>query len=539
MNAGTCYGRHDQLWKRPVCWPYDPATSVPLRVSVKVACASNGLRGLSASFALYLYCPTAAWGALPAGETLVQAAGPTLQRNWLEIFLITLWICAVSIVMFALLWRRRNAMRRQTLEVDPLTKLKNRNYLRRYFPQLAASGPERLVNIHLAAIDLDGFQLVNDTLGHQAGDAILVIAARRIEQCVRRHDLVARIGADEFIVILHNAAEDTVEDTMHRIISSLHAPMQIGSELTTITASIGLATHTGGQQLETLLLQADTALFQAKKQGRNAWKRFSPLMDAPRIAAADLHKRLRSALVQNQFVLMYQPKWSSQSRRLIGVEALVRWKDPQRGLRLPGEFIGIAERIGLIGELGNWVMREACAQIRRWMEHGWHVPVAINVSGLQVAGQEMPACVEEAIACNSIPPHSLTLEITESVAIEDPHKTMEVFQQLRHMGVAISIDDFGTGYSSLAYLKRFPATELKIDRSFIDDIVRNQQSLELVRAVIAMGHALDMKVVAEGVENEHTAAMLEHLQCDILQGNYLGVPVMADEIPPLLHDDKT
>jgi diguanylate cyclase (GGDEF)-like protein len=484
--------------------------------------------------AIFLMHYTGMWAASFPGASANPIAGG-LDAQFLPTIAAVSSIGLLFIATSIAYLHRRKIEQERTTERDTLTKLKNRHFLHKKFPEIADEAKANGVSIHLAVVDLDSFKLVNDTMGHEAGDAVLVIAARRIEQCMRKSDLVVRVGGDKFLVVLVGTEEACLKDTMQRVISALNAPMHVGNELTTISASIGVARHTDGQHLESLLMHADTAMYFAKKQGRNIWEHFSIHMDEERMAAAEIHKRLRRAFQRNEFQLLYQPKYACGSRRLVGVEALVRWLDPERGMRLPREFIGIAERTGLIGSLGNWVLDEACRQIRSWSKQGCNVPVAINVSALQIRGEEMTSRVCETLIKHNVSAEYLTLEITESVAIEDPGKAMQIFESLKRCGVSISIDDFGTGYSSLAYLKRFPATELKIDRAFVQDIARNSQSLELVKAMVAMGHALEMRVVAEGVENERTAELLEMLGCDVLQGNHLGLPIDADSIPPLMH----
>lgn len=468
----------------------------------------------------------------PAGA--VSLAADSLDSDWLPG---VVFATSVTLLLGATLiayYDRRRLEHQQIAETDALTGLKNRHFLQKHLPALINKAQAGRTSLHLAFVDLDGFKLVNDTMGHDVGDAVLVIASRRIHECLREGDIVIRVGGDEFVIILVDADEARVEHIMQRVVLSLKAPMRVGSDSVNISASIGVARHLTGQDAEPLLLRADTAMYHAKRQGRNMWKRFSPHMDAERVAAAETHKSLRRAFERSEFRLLYQPKYAAGSRQIVGVEALVRWNDPQRGMRLPAEFIAVAERTGMIAALGDWVLNEACRQIRSWSRQGWVVPVSINVSALQVRGHEMTAKVRAALSKHDVEAQSLTLEITESVAIEDPAKAMQVFQSLRHCGVSISIDDFGTGYSSLAYLRDFPAAEIKIDRAFVRDISTNRQALELVKAIVAMGHALGMLVVAEGVEDERTTRLLENLGCDVLQGYFLAQPMDAEDLRSLL-----
>lgn len=418
-------------------------------------------------------------------------------------------------------------------QTDPLTKLQNRHAFQKQLPELIEQARTNETSLHLALVDIDAFKLINDTHGHEIGDEVLVAVARRIEECLRQHDIVVRLGGDEYMIVL-TGANGSVPSIMDRIISKLSLPIPAAGEAVAITVSAGLAEYAPGESIEILMSRADYARQHAKRDGRNTWRAFAPDMDTERVAAVETHKGLRRALERNEFRLYYQPKYRSGTRDIIGVEALVRWKDPARGLRMPGEFIGVAERTGLIAALGDWVLNEACRQIKCWMTQGWLVPVSINLSALQVRNIEIADKVRDALAQHEVSAGSLTLEITESVAIEDPLQAMTVFQSLRDCGVSISIDDFGTGYSSLAYLRDFPAGELKIDKAFVRDIAVNRQALELVKAIVAMGHALGMLVVAEGVEDETTTRLLEGLGCDVLQGYYFGVPMAASDLEGML-----
>jgi diguanylate cyclase (GGDEF)-like protein len=432
---------------------------------------------------------------------------------------------------------RRRAEHRQLSETDPLTGLMNRHFLHTRLPELVKNAQASGTSFHLAFVDLDGFKLVNDTMGHEVGDKVLVLAARRICDCLRGKDVVARVGGDEFVVLILGADESRLECIMQRIVLSIQEPMIIGDETVRISASAGVARHFTGQEAEPLLTRADMAMYHAKREGRNTWKRFTQSMDKERLHAAETHRGLQRAFERSEFRLFYQPKYAAGSRQIVGVEALVRWIDPDKGIRLPGDFISVAERTGLIVALGDWVLNEACRQIHEWGRRGWVIPVSVNVSALQMRGQEITSKVLGTLEKHQIGAESLTLEITESVAIADPDQAMHVFNTLRHCGVSISIDDFGTGYSSLAYLRNFPAAEIKIDRAFVRDIAKDRQALELVRAIVTMGHALGMLVVAEGVEDEKTTELLEDLHCDVLQGYHLGKPMQVEELDQLLAQD--
>jgi diguanylate cyclase (GGDEF)-like protein len=429
---------------------------------------------------------------------------------------------------------RRRVEQQRLAETDTLTGLKNRHFLHSRLPELVQNAQESHTSFHLAFVDLDGFKLVNDTMGHEIGDKVLVIAAQRLCKCLRDKDVVARVGGDEFVVLICGADEARLEQIMQRIVACIQEPMHVVNETIRISASAGVARHFTGQEPEPLLVRADMAMYHAKREGKNTWKRFIESMDEERLRAAEMHRGLQRAFERSEFRLFYQPKYAAGTREIVGVEALVRWIDPDKGIRLPGDFITVAERTGLIVALGDWVLNEACRQIREWERRGWVIPVSVNVSALQMRGQEITSKVLDTLDRHKIGAESLTLEITESVAIADPGQAMQVFNTLRHCGVSISIDDFGTGYSSLAYLRNFPAAEIKIDRAFVRDIANDRQALELVRAIVTMGHALGMLVVAEGVEDEKTTELLGELNCDVLQGYYLGKPMRVEELNRLL-----
>jgi diguanylate cyclase (GGDEF)-like protein len=467
-------------------------------------------------------------------DNAICGAANELNEGWLPLVVGTSSVLLLLGTTLVVYLDRRRAEHLRMSETDALTGLKNRHFLHTRLPGLVSHAQESGTSFHLAFVDLDGFKLVNDTMGHEIGDKVLVIAARRICDCLRDKDVVARVGGDEFVVMIFGADEAQLECIMQRIVLSIQKPMHVDAETIRISASAGVARHFTGQEPEPLLVRADMAMYHAKREGKNTWKRFTESMDEERLHAAEMHRGLQRAFERSEFRLFYQPKYAAGTREIVGVEALVRWIDPDKGIRLPGDFITVAERTGLIVALGDWVLNEACRQIREWKRRGWVIPVSVNVSALQMRGQEITSKVLDTLDKHQIGAESLTLEITESVAIADPDQAMQVFNTLRHCGVSISIDDFGTGYSSLAYLRNFPAAEIKIDRAFVRDIAKDRQALELVRAIVTMGHALGMLVVAEGVEDEKTTALLEDLNCDVLQGYHLGMPMKAEELNELL-----
>jgi diguanylate cyclase (GGDEF)-like protein len=476
---------------------------------------------------------TGMWAAsFPANSVCLSA--DQLNSDWLPT-LVTVPTVFLLGVSSAIAYYDRRRLEHQILaETDALTGFKNRRYLQKFLPQLLQQTQSKGQSLHLAYLDLDGFKLINDTMGHDVGDSVLVIVSKRICDCLRRGDQIIRMGGDEFVLLLTDAQDASIEHILNRILGALHEPMQIGNHTVQISGSIGLAKHNNNLEADPFLIQADNAMYHAKHNGRNRWQRFTENMDKERIHAAEIHKGLLTALERHEFRLFYQPKYSCYGRRIVGLEALLRWKDSQDVWHAPSEFIEIAEKTGLIVALGDWVLDEACRQINCWVERGLEIPIAINVSALQIRGDGITSKVIRALALHHVEARLLTIEVTESTAVDDPEQALLIFKELQNLGVTISIDDFGTGYSSLSYLKDFPATEIKIDRAFVSDVATNNQAKELLKAIIVMGHALGMTVVAEGVEDETTAAIMEELNCDIVQGYYFAKPLPVDEIEAML-----
>lgn len=476
---------------------------------------------------------TGMWAAnFPANSVCLSAN--QLNSEWLPTLVTVLTVFLLGVSSVIAYYDRRRVEHQMLAETDALTGFKNRRYLQKYLPELLKQTQDKRQSLYLAYLDLDGFKLINDTMGHDVGDSVLVIVAKRVCDCLRRGDQVIRMGGDEFVLLLSNVQEESVAYILDRILATLHHPMQIDNHIVQISASIGLAKHNNELEADPFLIQADNAMYYAKRHGRNMWQRFTESMDRDRIHAAEIHKGLLTALEHDEFRLFYQPKYSCGDRRIVGLEALLRWKDAHDVWHAPDEFIEIAEKTGCIVTLGDWVLDQACRQISHWMKRGLEIPVSINVSALQIRGEQITAKVIKALALHNVDAKLLTIEVTESVAVDDPELAMLIFQQLNNLGVTISIDDFGTGYSSLSYLKNFPASEIKVDRTFISDVAINEQAKQLLKAIITMGHALGMTVVAEGVEDETTAAIVEKLNCDVVQGYYFAKPLPAEEMEAML-----
>lgn len=432
---------------------------------------------------------------------------------------------------------------RQMALTDPLTNLANRNQFHQRLADAVKMARREQRHVALLLLDLDKFKAVNDDFGHPIGDALLKEVARRLKDTMREVDTVARLGGDEFAVILWNLADPYDADKKARqIIDDISKPFVLEGSLLNIGTSIGIALFPDSDTDEhELIRKADHALYEAKSEGSGACQIYDEKMNAEVRARRTLDNDLRLALARDELVLHFQPQLSLPEGRLIGAEALVRWQHPTRGLVPPDEFIGLAESNGLIVPLGEWVLRAACAQNVAWQEAGMPpFPVAVNISGSQLRGEGVLPTVAAILAETGLESQWLEVEITETVIVENTDKVMEELNRINEIGVRISIDDFGTGYSSLAYLKRFPAQQLKIDRSFVQQIAVDSDDTAIVEAVINLGHNLHMTVIAEGVETEDQANLLVSKNCDSAQGFLYCKPLPAAEFAAwaLSHDKR-
>jgi diguanylate cyclase (GGDEF)-like protein/PAS domain S-box-containing protein len=429
---------------------------------------------------------------------------------------------------------------------DPLTGLANRALLRDRTEhaltrsQRGAQSPQALL-----FLDLDNFKMVNDSLGHAAGDSLLVEAARRLLACVRASDTVARLGGDEFAVFIEDPVDDAAcIEVAERIIAALARPFAIGRREVFVGASLGIATARDGDGADGLLRNADMAMYLAKTRGKGRYERFVPEMHVTAIERIELESDLRHAIENGDLLLHYQPIVLLETGDITGVEALVRWQHPRRGLLPPGQFIGLAEETGMILPLGAWVLREACVQGQRWRARrgsGDPLAVTVNVSGRQIQNPQFIADVRAALSESGLMPHALILELTESVLTTHTETVQATLQALKAVGVRLAIDDFGTGYSSLSYLQRFPIDILKIAKPFIDDVavygsgapgVGNRRAL--AQAVITLGTTLSVRTIAEGIELPQQLDRLRELGCDLGQGYHFSRPVPANELESLL-----
>jgi diguanylate cyclase (GGDEF)-like protein/PAS domain S-box-containing protein len=416
---------------------------------------------------------------------------------------------------------------------DSLTGLPNRNMFLGELDRAIARARRHDAPFALYFIDLDRFKTVNDTLGHDAGDELLKVMATRLRGAVRENDLVARLGGDEFVVLLEGDTGAVDLTTIARkLLAAIGEPLTLHGHNFLVTGSIGIGLFpSDGTDAATLLKHADAAMYLAKEKGKNNVQFYTAELAELAARQFQLESALQLALARGELLLHYQPKVHIDSGSTVGVEALLRWAHPTRGLVPPMEFIPLAEERGLIVPIGRWVIRTACRQIREWHAAGAAVPpVAVNLSARQFASDTLVDDIVEAMALYEVAPGELEVELTESVLMADPERANEVLRRLHGLGVRIAIDDFGTGYSSLSYLKRFPAQTVKIDRSFISGLPTDGDDLAIAEAVIAMAHSLGLGVVAEGVETEAQLSALRDLGCDEAQGFLLGRPMPAAEL---------
>ncbi|HXP97163.1 MAG TPA: EAL domain-containing protein [Telmatospirillum sp.] len=420
---------------------------------------------------------------------------------------------------------------------DPLTGLPNRALFAEFLSlaiQQAEHGPTEFA---LLFVDLDNFKTINESLGHSAGDRLLIAVAKRLREALPGIEAIARVGGDEFNIIVERDAHGLGVDLIaQRMIDALSKPHHFDGTSCYVGASVGIALYPAdGRNAETLLSNAGAALHQAKVQGRGALRFFSPEMTVRAKDRLSLEADLRRALDQGEMMLYYQPQIDLVSGRIVGLEALVRWNHPQRGTISPAAFIPLAEECGLIVELGDRVLRMACRQIKQWSDAGLSPPhTAVNVSAVQFGRGHLLQSVKTALEEAGVSPARLELEITESFVMVDRERAVTVLADLKALGVRLSIDDFGTGYSSLAYLQQLDVHQLKIDMSFVRDMTKNNGNASIVKAVIALGHSFALNVIAEGVEEEGQARSLRALGCDAIQGYLVSKPLPAEEMTRFL-----
>jgi diguanylate cyclase (GGDEF)-like protein/PAS domain S-box-containing protein len=414
---------------------------------------------------------------------------------------------------------------------DPLTGLFNRRMFNERLQQALAQAARFERGLSLLFIDLDGFKNINDTLGHNAGDALLTELATRLRATLREGDVIGRMGGDEFVVLVEEVAEATqVAEVAKKVLEMAARPFPFQGRECRVTASVGISIYPDdGKDAQTLLKNADIAMYLVKQQGKNSFRFYSPQMNVHLMERLSLESGLRRAMERDELLLLYQPKVGVRDGQVSGLEALMRWQHPTQGMISPAEFVPVAEDAGLITAIGEWALRAACRQARAWREQGLpHLRVAVNLSHKQILQESLIQTVREALHHERVEPSRLELEITEEMLIRNPERAGRLLAQFKELGVRVVIDDFGTGYSSLNFLKRLPIDGVKIDRSLILDLPRDDDAAALTRGVVAMAHSLGIAVIAEGVETHEQWEFLLALGCEEMQGNYFSMPVAAD-----------
>lgn len=418
---------------------------------------------------------------------------------------------------------------------DNLTRLPNRILLEDRLEQALNKANREKTQFALMFMDLDGFKAVNDAFGHHVGDNLLIGVTERMTEQMKGHYTLARMGGDEFVLLLEIDEPNDAAAVADTLVKAVDRPFDISRYELVVSLSIGIAVYPGdGKDDRELMFNADAAMYHTKNNGRNGYTFFQPSMNTLAQSQLQLNNDLWQALDNEELRLFYQPKYCAPSGPILGFEALLRWQHPSRGLLAPDAFLLMAEKTGMIINIGNWVINEACRQLRAWHLQGHpHWSVAVNLSAVQFEQSNLVETVTEALTQHQIPAELLTLEVTETTAMRDPEESVRILTELTNMGVKASIDDFGTGYSSLLYLKRLPASELKIDRAFVNELQAHSEDATIVSAIVALAQSLHLKVVAEGVETQDQQAFLTGLGCDTLQGYLLGKPVPPERIGEL------
>jgi diguanylate cyclase (GGDEF)-like protein len=475
------------------------------------------------------------------GELYIVVSMSGLYRQLAFFSLISVSIALVAmLVAYTLLSRVRYSVRqaeqrlRYLAHVDPVTGMANRNAFSDRLEFSIGEASQFGESLAVLVLDLDNFKQVNDTLGHEAGDELLRVIGQRLSNALRREDVVARLGGDEFAFVLrHIGSHEEAARVCDKLVSAIALPVPIGPHSFFVTASIGMSFYPeDGEDGKTLVRNADTAMYQAKTAGKNTYEAFQPAMDANVRRRVSMELCLRTALENGELSLHYQPKIDLASGSLTGFEALLRWKcDQMGGMVSPADFIPVAEDSGLIVSIGEWVIRRALEDIEKWNRgRSSKLHVAVNLSVRQIRVGNIPQFISSVLSETGIPAEWLELELTESMVMENVHAQVETFHALRTLGVRLAIDDFGTGYSSMSYLKRLPITTLKIDRSFVGDLARDSNDLAIATAIVALGHSMDLSVVAEGVETAEQAEALIAIGCDIGQGYLYARPMPFDDV---------
>ena len=497
------------------------------------AAATTRLGGATVAAAI---CCLGVAFSVKASEAARVVAGP----EWL----VVMGLVAISTVLRVVLRqagvpeRPGRSIRRAT--ADNLTGLQTRLFFEGKLQDAARRCDAKTTGLAVLFIDLDGFKPVNDTFGHSSGDRVLEQVGQRMKAIARGAGVAARVGGDEFLLLATTAqTREAFTQLAERLIDALSQPYKIDDREVAISCSVGIATYPDKCHPNKLIARADSAMYAAKRAGGGRHCFYAPEMDVDVQQNFDMLRDLRQALANDELELFFQPKVDARSGKITAAEALLRWNHPTRGMVMPGNFIPLAERSGLIGPLGNWVIEAACKQARAWRDKGLRMRVAINLSAYQMRQDDIAERIAEALARHRIHPSLLTCEITETAAMEDTGATQETFRRLGEMGAHLSIDDFGTGYSSLSYLRQLPAEELKIDASFVKDVDSSADARAVIDAVVKLAHALGLKVVAEGVETMRQHKILVDLGCDELQGYLFAKPMTARALLLWAMDDRS
>jgi diguanylate cyclase (GGDEF)-like protein/PAS domain S-box-containing protein len=423
---------------------------------------------------------------------------------------------------------------------DALTGLPNRWYLQTYMKEYIRSAEGIQGSFNVLLLDLDHFKVINDSLGHQAGDILLQEVANRLRKMLKNNYTLSRLGGDEFILIVPDTFQDQAQSISNQVMRIMEQPFYIQKQKINITTSIGISTYPkDGEDINTLIKNADIAMYRSKERGRNCFLAFDTSMKEHAQDRMEMEILLREALEKQEFILHYQPKVNVQTGKMIGVEALIRWQKSDGVLVYPNAFIQIAEETGLIVQIGERVIREACIHCKKWHDEGLtDLTVSVNISALQFHKQNLEELIATILMETGLPPHALELELTESTVMKSPEEATLVLKNLKSLGINISIDDFGTGFSSLSYLRHFPIDILKIDKSFLKNLEQEHANAMISKAVISLAHSLNLKVVAEGVEDNGQLSFLNQEQCDFAQGYYISRPLSLEDLNEYIKREK-
>lgn len=421
---------------------------------------------------------------------------------------------------------------------DALTGFANRILAKERTEQIIAQAKRKGNNVAILFLDLDEFKSVNDSLGHSAGDTLLKMVAMRLQECIRASDTISRQGGDEFLIILPDINEmSEIERIANKLLQEFKQSFNVSNNMIATSASIGIALYPDdGENFEQLLQSADAAMYKAKESGKNNYRFYTQQMKNDLVGSFQIQNDLKDAIKNKEFVLYYQPQIDLKYNKIIGVEALIRWQHPTQGMIPPLNFISIAESSGLIVEIGEWVLLEACRQAALWNKEGKDIIVAVNISAVQFKRGNLKEVIKNALHVTGLDPQYLELELTESILINDTENVLEAVQVIKELGIKLSIDDFGTGYSSLSYLKRFAVDKLKIDQSFVRDLINDKDDASIVKTIIQMAKSFNLRSIAEGVENKEVLAIIEKFGCDEVQGYHFAKPMAIGEFEKYYHN---